>query len=482
MINKITSYPRSILYLSTCFIMTLHCASAFAKPVLHQKKNKHFDHIIDHRDNSDEEVSDLNNPQGNPDSDPTQQLLLGGVNKYLDQYGIQLGLSWLSETAGIIHGGKRKGADYAHQVAFSVDMDWEKIIGWKGFSTHMMILNLAGRNASTDYIGDTQIQAQEIQGGGYGRFFHMNYVYGLQKLWDDRVEIRFGRDSVGNNFALSPFACQFMLIATCGQPRSIQSQQGFTPWPGTNWGAKILYRPTKNTYVQVGAYESSPWGKGKGGPAGFNWGVGAATGAFVPVEFGYDSNFGKKHLNGYLRIGAGLDTSRFDTWSAKATGSGKKDNRAQYWIMMGQMIHRNDAVKDHGLYVIANWGHDSPTTANFKDLYNIGILDRGFWHARPYDQFGLMMTYYTVPRGLSRAQQYQINNGMVSGGNGIYSGLLNGAPGIQSNSMLFEANYGISVYRGIMIMPVFEFFHNVAATRNTYKDAAVLGFRTNVVF
>lgn len=483
MVNKISSKSRFILYLSTSsLIVTLHCATAFAKPSLHQKKDQQFNQLIEKRDDTPDQDTALNNPEADPDIDPSGELLLGGVNKYLDKYGIQLGLSWLTETAGVIHGGKKKGADYAHQVAFSIDMDWEKIIGWKGFSTHVMILNLAGRNASTDYVGDSQIQAQEIYGGGYARFFHMNYVYGLQKLWDDKVEIRFGRDSVGNNFALSPFSCQFMLIATCGQPRSVQSQQGFSPWPGTVWGAKILYNVTSNAYVQVGAYESSPWGTGKGGPAGFNWGVKAATGAFVPVEVGYTSNFGKSHLNGYIHVGAGLDTSRFQTWSGQATGSGKKDNRAQYWVMMGQMIHRNDQIKDHGLYVIANWGHDSPTTSSFKDLYNIGVIDKGFWHARPYDQFGLMMTYYTVPRGLSRAQEYQINNGMASGSNGIFSGLLNGAPGVQSNSLLFEANYGITVYRGVMIMPVFEYFHNVAATKSTYTDAAVLGFRTNVVF
>ncbi|MDI2091447.1 carbohydrate porin [Commensalibacter oyaizuii] len=483
MINKLNYKSYFWTCISAGFVLTFHCVGAVAKPVLHQKRTKTHKHILPAPQVNQEAASTLNNPRGDPDSDPSQELLLGKVNKYLDQYGIQIGASWLTETAGIVRGGKRKGVDYAHQIAFSVDMDWEKIVGWKGFSTHAMILNLAGRNASTDYVGDAQIQAQEIYGGGYDRVIHMNYLYGEQKLWDGKIDIKAGRESVGNDFAVSPFACQFMLIATCGQPRSIQSQQGFSPWPGTVWGARILYNTSADTFVQVGAYESSPWGTGKGGVSGFTWGVKAATGVFIPVEFGYNSNFGKKHLNGYFRVGAGFDTSRFDTWSSQATGSGKKDNRTQFWIMMGQMLYRNDPVQDHGLYVIANWGHDSPTTSTFKDLYNLGFLDRGFWGKRPYDQFGVMFTYYTVPRGLGRAQEYQINHGQVQPDiYGGFSSLLNGAPGIQSNAMLFEANYGISVYRGIMIMPVFEYFHNVGATRKIYNDAAVLGFRTNIVF
>lgn len=413
-------------------------------------------------------------------NDPGDELFFKKVNQKLDPYGIDLALSWIAETAGVVRGGRKNGVDYSHQIAFSIDMDWEKLAGIKGFSTHAMILNLSGRNASTDYVGDSQMQAQEIYGGGYARLVHMNYIYAEQKLWKDRIDIRAGRLSVGNEFGSSPFACQFMLISTCGQPRSVQSQQGFSPWPGTVWGARILVNLTSKSYFQVGAYESSPWYTGKGGVAGFDWSTNAATGAFVPVEVGYNPDFGKRHLTGYYRIGAGIDSSRFQTWSAQAKGNHKKDNRFQLWVMADQMIYRNDSKKDHGLYLIANYGHDSSTTSTFKDLYNIGFVDKGFWRKRPYDQIGFMLTYYTVPNSLKHAQQYQIANGAQLNGNGVFS-LLNGAPGVQSNSTLIELNYGIAAYRGIMITPVFEYFHRVAATK-MYKDAVVFGLKTNVNF
>ena len=429
---------------------------------------------------SDHEIDTLDQNGKSVPYDSDGELFFHKLNEKLDPHGVQFALSWTGETAGIVRGGRRKGVDYAHQIAFSVDMDWEKIAGFKGFSTHAMILNLAGRNASSDYVGDSQIQAQEIYGGGYDRLFHMNYIYIEQQLWKDQVNIRAGRLSVGNEFASSPFACQFMLIATCGQPRSIQSQQGFTPWPGTVWGIRFLFHLTKQSYFQLGAYESSPWGTGKGGVAGFDWSTNAATGVFMPIEYSYNPEFGKDKLTGYYHIGAGLDTSRFQTWSAQAVNGNKKDNRSQFWVMMDQMIFRNDPKKDHGLYLILNYGHDSTTTSTFKDLYNVGFINKGFWKKRPYDQIGFMFTYYTVPKSLKHAQKYQMTQ-LSSPFNAKVLSLLNGAPAAQTNSALFELNYGISAYRGVMVMPVVEYFHHVAATK-AYKDAFVIGLKTNINF
>lgn len=425
------------------------------------------------------EMNKFNTREVNPSSlDPTKSIFSKPINDYLDKYGIQLGLNWVTETAGVVHGGRRNGADFTQQITFSVDMDWEKIAGLKGFSTHMIVMNRSGRNASADYVGDTQIQAQEVYGGGYSRLFHIYDVYGEQKLWNGRVDIKVGRMSVGDDFAHSPMACQFMILSTCGHPRSTQSQQGFSDWPGAVWGGRILVNMTPNSYFEVGAYQSTPWPQG--GATGFYWGTKGTTGAFVPVEFGYNPDIGKHHLVGSIHIGAGIDSSHFQTWSSQILNNNKKDYRTQFWIQSYQMIYRHDAIDDHGLFVLANYGHDSTTTSTFKDFYNFGFLDRGFWKGRAYDQIGVMFTYYTIPHALRHAQQFQVAHGAPLNGNGVFA-LLNGAPGVQGDSILFEANYGFAAYRGIMIMPVFEYFHHVAATK-AYKDATIVGLKTNVTF
>lgn len=414
--------------------------------------------------------------------DPDEALFSESANKYLDQYGIQFGLAWIAETTGVVRGGKKKGADYAHEVEFTLDIDWEKIIGWKGFSTHLIAMNLAGRNTSADYIGDPYMNSQEIYGSSNDRFLRLYNLYAEQALWDNKVNIKIGRYDVGSDFAVSPFACEYVTAATCSQMTSMGAQQGYSAWPNNVWAGRILYNFSDQFSVQVGAYESTPFGEtGQGGPAGVSWGTKHATGAFIPVEFSYTPKFGKNQLDGYYRIGGGYDTSKYDTWSSQITESGKRDNATQYWMMFGQMIYRNDPMETHGLYILGNWGHQSPSTSSFKDYYNLGLLNRGFWHARPYDQIGFMMTYYTIPRSLRGAQKYQMSQGDMFMENGSFS-LLNNAISAQSNAMVFELNYGIAAYKGIKIMPVFEYFHKVGAYKNLYNDAVVLGVHTNVVF
>ncbi|MDI2090838.1 carbohydrate porin [Commensalibacter oyaizuii] len=405
-----------------------------------------------------------------------QELFLGKVNQYLNQYGFHFGSNWISETSAVVSGGRKKGIDYAHQMTFALDIDWEKWIGLKGFSTHAVALNFTGRSTSYDYIGDTVIQSQEVY-IPHQALIRMYVFYAEQKLLNRKLDIKLGRVSAGNEFAASPFACDFISLATCGHPRAV-AQQGFPSWPGAVWGTRILYNFSSKLYAQTGAYESAPWPQG--GRNGWDWDAQHTTGAYVPVEIGYNPQFGRHHLTGYYRIGGGIDSSRFKTWSSQVTGTGKTDHRTQFWIMIDQMIYRNGPQKNHGLYILANWGHDSPTTSVIKDSYNIGFIDRGFWKKRSDDQFGVMLTYYTVPKGLRRAQQMQKKQGLNN--NIIEYPFLNRAPGVQSNAVMIEANYSLPVYRSIAITPVFQYFHHVAATKNVYPDAAVIALKTSAIF
>ena len=58
----------------------------------------------------------------------------GGLRSSLSNQGIDLGLSYLSEPAWNIAGGKALGGTYAGQQNLSADLDWEKIASMNGFS------------------------------------------------------------------------------------------------------------------------------------------------------------------------------------------------------------------------------------------------------------------------------------------------------------------------------------------------------------
>ena len=54
-------------------------------------------------------------------------------------------------SAGNVAGGLRQGFDYAHQIGLQLDVDWEKLADIPGFSNHMVVVNRAGCNLSSDW-------------------------------------------------------------------------------------------------------------------------------------------------------------------------------------------------------------------------------------------------------------------------------------------------------------------------------------------
>jgi porin len=235
----------------------------------------------------------------------------GGVRTYLGDLGIDFNLDYTTETAGNVSGGLRQGIDFAQQIGMQLDLDWQKLAGIQGFSTHFAAVNRAGRNLSTDYIGDNVLQAQEIYGAGFDMAVHGVWLYGQQKLFDDRVDIVFGRVFPGMDFAASPLYCNFMTLTICGHPRALTAEQGFIDWPQNTWGGRVRARPTPETYVMVGVYASQPFPAG--GRSGFDWSTNRVTGAFYVGELAWEPVFGRDQLPGHYKIGLGYDTSNFRT-------------------------------------------------------------------------------------------------------------------------------------------------------------------------
>jgi porin len=68
----------------------------------------------------------------------------GGLRSRLSNQGIDLDLSYLSEPAWNLAGGVAAGGTYAGQENLSLDLDWEKIAGINGFSTHIDFVSRLG--------------------------------------------------------------------------------------------------------------------------------------------------------------------------------------------------------------------------------------------------------------------------------------------------------------------------------------------------
>jgi porin len=366
----------------------------------------------------------------------------------------------------------------AVSTMLQLDVDWEKLAAIPGFSTHLAVVNRAGRNLSTDYIGDQVLQAQEIFGAGFDMAVHDVWLYGEQKLFDGRVDAVFGRVFPGMDFAASPLYCDFMTLTICGHPRALTAEQGFIDWPQNTWGGRVRVRTTAETYVMGGVYASQPFPGG--GRSGFDWSTNKITGAFYAAELGWEPVFGRDRVPGHYKVGVGFDTSNFPNQFSDINGNAfvltglppaTSHGRTQFWITFDQLLFRNGPAPNNGLTVLGAYAHDSPDNSFYQQFAWLGMLYSGFWKQRPDDQIGAAFTYYQVSPSLTRTESLEQEFGLPP----TYPF------GVQTHGMVVEANYSIPIHPGIQIQPEFEYFIRPGGV-SSVRNAAVLGLKTHVLF
>jgi porin len=417
------------------------------------------------------------------DTFPQVEHLFGdwaGIRTDLGKLGIDVLLNYTSETAGNVSGGTQRDLGYADQRALEIDVDWQKLAGITGFATHFVAVNRAGSNASEGF-GDNLLPAQEIYGAGGSVAFHLVYLYGEETLLQGKLDIAAGYWPTGNDFSASPLNCNFMQNALCGNEKSITgANAGFSSWPDATLGGRVRVRPTTDTYVQAGIWGNDPYlYQNPQDRSGWNLDVSQYNGVEVPLEVAWEPSFGPSHLIGHYKLGVGYDSAPFASFESTipgGTGPDKRD-RWQFWAEFDQMFIRQGKGDEAGLIGLLGFVHDTPQTMIYENELYAGLVDQGFWHARAEDTIGLLFIYQTVSGQLTSAEQLDQEFGVPysDGATGV------SATGVQTNEEVLEADYDIHVYRGINLMPDFQYvIHPNAQT--SIPSAVVLGLKAHVEF
>jgi porin len=412
---------------------------------------------------------------------PTTEHLFGdwgGLRTTLSNMGIYIGFDALTEFAGNVSGGTKQGATFAGQEALSVDIDWQRLAGLEGFSTHLIMVNRWGANDST-LFGDRLLPVQEIYGAGGNVAAHLVSAYVQEKLFDGRLDLAAGRMNVENDFGSSPLYCNYMNNVLCGDPKALPGGDiGHSAYPDGVWGGRVRVRPRPDIYFAAGVYEVSQGLYGNDFRSGFEFDDAQNSGVYVPVEIGWEPRFGDSKLPGHYRIGFGYDSSNTFTYfsSALTTPAGAKapthSGNTQVWFLADQMLVRQGPGPQDGIIVMGGYIHNDPVNSVYADQFFLGALDRGFWGARPQDAVAMLFSYNTVSSQLGKVQALEQAYGLP---------LSNGATGVQTHEMILEVNYNIHVYRGLSFQPDYQYVIRPNAQANIH-NASVFGFRAHVWF
>jgi porin len=402
---------------------------------------------------------------------------LGGVRADLENRGIYLRLSTTAEFAGNVSGGVQQGATSANQVAFSADVDWQRLAGVTGLSTHLILVNRSGANDS-HLFGDNVSPVQEIFGAGGNVAVHLVSAFAEQTLLDRRIDIAAGWMNVENDFASSPLYCNYMNNDLCGDPKALPGGDiGHSAFPDAVWAGRVRVRPVPDVYVTTGVYEVNQDLYSNADRSGFDFGVPRDSGVYVPIQSGYEPKLGAERLPGHYVVGFGYDSSRYNSFSSALPPSAgfpasTHNGNTQYWVLVDQMLVRNGAGDQDGIIALGGFVHNDPDNSPYAEQYFAGLLDRGFWRERPKDFAGFLFTYIAMSGALGKVQAEQEELGLP---------ISNASTGVQTHEILLEADYNIYVVRGVDFRPDFQYVIRPNAQSNI-RDAAVLGFKINVEF
>ena len=368
----------------------------------------------------------------------------GGIRPELESRGIYLQLGAIAEFAGNT-GGAQQGATSANQIALSVDIDWQRLAGMTGFSTHMIVVNRSGANDS-HLFGDNVSPMQEIYGAGGDVAVHVVSAYAEESLFERRLDLAAGWMNVENNFASSPLYCNYMNNALCGDPKALPGGDiGHSAYPDAVWGGRIRLRPTPSSYVVAGVYEVNQDLYSQADSSGLQFGVPRDSGVYVPLQIGYEPKIGPDRMPGHYVVGFGYDSSKFKNFADALPASlgqsmPARTGNTQFWVLADQMLIRNGPGDQQGLIVLGGFIHNNTDNSPYGDQYFAGLLDYGFWHARPEDGAGLLFTYNSMSGALGAVQAEESELGLP---------FSNSATGVQTHEMILEVNYNIHVHRGL---------------------------------
>jgi len=396
-----------------------------------------------------------------------------GQRTRLAEQGVTFNLGYVSEIAGNTSGGRDKKIRNSDQWLFGSELDLDKLWGWQGARFHIDITNRNGHNLSTDAGLGTFQQVQEVH--GRGQTWRLTNFYLAQSVLDERLRLKFGRLTIGSDFA--GFSCDFQNLTFCGaQPGNLVGSY-WGNWPVSVWAGVASLNTSAHTYLKAGVYQVNPayfdddhnvhQGLYPNNPHG-------TTGALIPVEFGWLPSV--KGLPGSYKAGVWYNTSDSadlmldqDRRPLGTTSVGALRRSGAYGGYINFQQQVTGTAGGQGVSVFLNVSQADKFTAATDSQVALGMEVKGV-SGRPRDMVGLAVG---ATHGNGRYASYQRTH------NRVY-------PNAQvvvddGYEVAAEVFYGWSPIPSLSIRPNLQFVkHPGGSARN--DDAVVLGLKTLVAF
>jgi porin len=385
-----------------------------------------------------------------------------GARTWLEDRGIVPTLTFVTDSLGNPSGGQEQGFTTANNVGLDLNFDLEKLCGLEGGSFLLSMSYRFGGSLSANYIHNA-FTVQQVFGG---ETFHLINLAYLQKLLDDRVELRLGRIAAGDDFLVSPYNYVFVQNGFDGNPVGIFfNSPGMTAYPNDTWGALVKVKPTARTYIMGGVYNGDPSIRDNSNH-GADFSMDGPLFAIAEIAYQPNSLPGDRGLIGNYKAGFWYDNSRFSDFN---TGEFERGNWG-FYTLFDQVLVRFGEQGSHRGFGIAGSFLMSPdqSISQMPYFFTAALVTRGIFPSRPVDVIGLGVVYGHFSNDLQnfqrQAQQLDPN------------------AGVQSRETVVELTYRLALLKSaLFFQPDLQYVFRPDGT-GRIEDALVLGAQVGVNF
>jgi len=399
----------------------------------------------------------------------------GGVRTDLSDHGVDLEVSYTNEFAANVSGGESREAAYADQFYFGGWLDLQRLVGLPGSRIVFSLTDRNGQSLSVKAGLNTLLEVQEIY--GLGNFARLNQLYLEQRLFGNRVLLKFGR--LTGTFDFMPFSCYFQNITFCATLPSHGVAENWIPFPGSTWAGVARYDIRRDWYVQAGVYEVNPefvqpkYRFAFGSPFG-------GLGEREVVEVGWLPQ--SAGADGGYRIGAwydnvgGKDLYLNTSGAPLATEGGTplpRNHQSGFYAMAQHLVWTHHGSDTRGLSLFANFVQADHRIAEIQQIAEVGVLLTGVSAWRPQDDLGAAVGRVHV-------------NGLLADGANLYNSQLPTPVGpepkpVPHSEYPMEIHYSMNVTPAITIRPNVQYIRDPGGI-NQSASVFVFGLHLAVQF
>jgi porin len=398
----------------------------------------------------------------------------GGWRTKLREFGITVSLTFVSDVQGNPVGGERHGFREFDNLGLDVNLDLARLVGLDGAQFHVSASSRSGSSLSREDIRNVFNVAQVCCGASY----RLVDVYYEQSLFDDRLNVRFGRLAAGDEFLASPLYGTFVQNAFDGNPVGIFfNAPGMTAYPTATWGLRVRATPVPSAYVMAGLFNGD-FSLNDPDKHGVDFSMRGPLFAIVEAGYRLNQDAGNAGLPGNYKIGAFYDDHTFPDLfrdvaggSAVLSGLPRRTTRgnAGFYVLVDQMVYREGGPgTPQGLTPFASLVVSPDDDVSTLPVFvNGGLVYQGLIPGRAQDKAAVGAAYGRFSDQLRRAQRDQQRQ--------------DPSVGVRDYELALEWTYVVQVTPWLQVQPDVQYVIRPGGTGNI-PDALVLGFQLAVTF